>query len=179
MTPQEIHEQFLTLVDPHLPFRAFEWLNGRGFFSAPASTKYHGNYSGGLHEHSLNVMNALVSFTKNYHLQWQREESPYIVGYFHDLCKIDQYQDGREFEGDSPSYVYRNDMLFKGHGVKSVLLLSTLTQLTEEEVACIVYHMGAFTDKEEWGSYTGAIHKYPNVLWTHTADMIASHIMEV
>ena len=38
------------------------------------------------------------------------------------------------------------------------------------------YHMGAFTDKEEWQDYTRAIHRYPNVLWTHQADMIAAHI---
>lgn len=38
--------------------------------------------------------------------------------------------------------------------------------------------MGAFTDKEEWNNYTRAIHKYPNVLWTHHADMIAAHIIE-
>lgn len=50
--------------------------------------------------------------------------------------------------------------------------------LTEEEIMCIRYHMGAFTDKEEWSDYTRAIHKYPNVLWTHQADMIATHIVE-
>lgn len=48
------------------------------------------------------------------------------------------------------------------------------------EAACIRYHMGAFNDKSyEWNDYTRAIHKYPNVLWTHHADMIATHIMEV
>jgi hypothetical protein len=51
--------------------------------------------------------------------------------------------------------------------------------LTEEEVACIIYHMGAFTDSKEWGDYNNAIRKYPNVLWTHQADMIASQIMGV
>ena len=31
------------------------WLEKSDFFVAPASTKYHGNYAGGLCEHSLNV----------------------------------------------------------------------------------------------------------------------------
>lgn len=48
----------------------------------------------------------------------------------------------------------------------------------EEEVMCIRYHMGAFTDSGEWNYYTRAIHKYPNVLWSHHADMIAAHIIE-
>ena len=41
---------------------------------------------------------------------------------------------------------------------------------------CIRYHMGAFTEKEEWRLYTRAVNQFPNVLWTHQADMIASHI---
>ena len=39
--------------------------------------------------------------------------------------------------------------------------------------------MGAFVDQKEWNDYTRAIHKYSNVLWTHTADMIAAHILEI
>ena len=56
------------------------------------------------------------------------------------------------------------------------MLLSQFYALTEEEICCIRYHMGAFTPKEEWNDYTGAIHAYPNVLWTHHADMLASHV---
>ena len=43
-------------------------------------------------------------------------------------------------------------------------------------MTCIRYHMGAFIDKEQWNDYTRAVEQYPNVLWTHTADMIASHV---
>lgn len=32
-----------------------KWLETSDFFTAPASTKYHGNYEGGLCEHSVNV----------------------------------------------------------------------------------------------------------------------------
>lgn len=52
-------------------------------------------------------------------------------------------------------------------------------QFTMEEILCIRYHMGAFVDKSEWNDYTRAVHLYPNVLWTHTADMIAAHILEI
>ena len=31
-------------------------------------------------------------------------------------------------------------------------------------------------DKSEWNDYTRAVHKYTNVLWTHQADMLASHV---
>lgn len=148
------------------------------FTTAPASTKYHGVHTGGLLEHSVNVMYTLCKLTENNHLYWERPESPIIVGLFHDICKVDMYKRKKVGEMYYYSYEYNNETLFKGHGNKSVMMLASLIQLTEEEVACIRYHMGAFTDKEEWNDYTRAIHKYPNVLWTHHADMIATHIME-
>lgn len=67
----------------------------------------------------------------------------------------------------------------KYHGDKSVMLLSQFYTLTDEEIMCIRYHMGAFTDKSEWNDYTRAVRQYPNVLWTHQADMLASHVAGV
>lgn len=154
-----------------------EWLINNGFFTAPASTKYHGAYEGGLFDHSLMVMNTLVTLTEQNGLIWERKVSPYIIGMFHDLCKTDQYrQTFGVTESGMTQYEYNTNTLLKGHGDKSVMIASMLTRLTEEEVLCIRYHMGAFTPKEEWNDYTGAVHKYPNVLWTHHADMIASHV---
>ena len=115
---------------------------------------------------------------------------------FHDLCKIDQYITRwgveQEFEltsldKTSPAiftntivgYDYNPDTLLKGHGEKSVMLLSQFYRMTEEEICCIRYHMGAFTPKEEWNDYTRAVSQYPNVLWTHHADMLASHVAGV
>ncbi len=144
-----------------------------GFLEAPASTCHHLAIAGGLMKHSLNVANALIDLTKKMNLNWSRSESPIIIGLFHDLCKCDCYK-----KAYIAGYEWNDETLFKGHGTKSVMLASTLLQLTEEEVACITYHMGAFTDKNEWTDYSRAIRKYPNVLYTHTADMIATHIME-
>ena len=162
-----------------------ERLDGLNFFTAPASTKYHGSYPGGLAEHSMNVTNALVGLTKDLSITWQNPRSPYIIGLMHDLCKCDSYKHpaagklNNQPIYDPASYEHNPNTLLKGHGSKSVMMASTLLQLTEEEVLCIRYHMGAFTEKEEWSDYTRAIHKYPTVLFTHTADMIAAHITEV
>ena len=149
----------------------FEYLVKNGFFTAPASTKYHGAYEGGLFDHSIAVAKALVDMTERNMLKWQNPRSPYIVGMLHDLCKIDSY-----IEVMDDVWEHNPDTSLKGHGDKSVMLLSTLMQLTEEEMLCIRYHMGAFTDKEEWKYYSAAVEKYPNVLWTHTADMIAARV---
>jgi hypothetical protein len=129
------------------------------------------------------VTRFLLNLTKDNGLIWQKERSPYLVGMFHDLCKIDQYRnpksgilvDGREMVNPD-AWEYNPYTFLKGHGDKSVMLLSQFFTLTEEEILCIRYHMGAFVEKEEWRDYTRAVHAYPNVLWTHQADMLASHV---
>lgn len=147
-----------------------------GFFNAPASTKYHGAYSGGLFDHSLEVAKSLVELTEKLGLVWERPESPYIVGMFHDLCKHDNYV--RNIE--TGKYIYNPDIIIPDHGAKSVIKLAQYITLTEEEIACIRWHMGAYeTDTKMWQYYGNAVSKYPNVLFTHTADMYASKVLGV
>lgn len=101
-----------------------------------------------------------MALTQANHLIWRKARSPFIVGMFHDLCKIDQYRHPvtghiEEFNGgctpiyDEQAWEYNPDTLLKGHGDKSVMLLSQFYTLTDEEIMCIRYHMGAFTDKSE------------------------------
>lgn len=177
MTVEDRMKLFGQVILPHISEDFGDWLYDNGFFTAPASTKYHGNYEGGLFDHSFTVMTILVELSAKNDLHWQRAASPFVVGMLHDLCKIDQYKPNKPESVDEPPYVYNTSTLLKGHGDKSVMMIASHLQLTEEEVMCIRYHMGAFTEKEEWNDYTRAVHKYPNVLWTHHADMIASHII--
>ena len=144
-----------------------------GFFTAPASIKYHGAYKGGLFDHSLATAKALVDLTNKLGLKWERPESPYIVGMYHDLCKCDDYV----FDNEADKFVYNPNIIIPGHGEKSVIMIQNYISLTAEEIACIRWHMGAYeTDTKLWNYYGRAIEKYPNVLYTHTADMIASKI---
>ena len=177
---------FMKLPDgsPLVTVNMIDWLVTNGFFHAPASTKYRGNHEGGLFDHSLAVAKHLVGLTESCQLKWKNCRSPYLVGMFHDLCKIDQYRhpkldlhllDGTKLYSEH-EWEYNPDTLLKGHGDKSVMLLSQFYALTEEEIMCIRYHMGAFCPKEEWNDYTRAVRVYPNVLWTHQADMLASHV---
>lgn len=168
-------EQAATLVD---------FFAKRGLFLAPASTMYHGNWQGGLWEHSLAVAESLVELTENNHLTWQNQRSPILVGLFHDACKCRLYKK-TDFSG---RYVTVRDEFAKGHGSYSVTIIKDALALigetmTEEEEMCVRFHMGAYTDlsskeitQKEWAELGKAIEKYPNVLYTHTADMIASKI---
>ena len=156
-------------------------LNEMGFFTAPASTKYHGAYEGGLFDHSFAVYQQLKLLTQRNGLAWQLDTSPFVVGMYHDLCKCDQYlkielPTGLEYE--QPQWEYNKDTMLSGHGDKSVLLLCQHMSLTEEEVLCIRFHMGAY-QTDDWAQFDRAIRKYPNVLWTHMADMLASKVDDV
>lgn len=170
---QENIEIMKTLCkDTGLDCQQIAKLTDMGYFRAPASKSYHGNVPGGLFDHSLEVMRALLQFTKERPLTWQKKRSPYIIGLLHDLCKCDQY-----ITREDGSICFNKNMLFNGHGDKSCILAAGLIpDLTEEEMLCIRWHMGAFDEKENWNCYTTAIQLYPNVLYTHTADMIAANI---
>lgn len=148
----------------------------RGFFTAPASTRYHGAYEGGLFDHSLATTKALVELTEKLGLKWKHSRSPYVVGMLHDLCKCDSYV----WDIEKDKYCYNPEIIIPGHADKSVFMAMKYFDLTEEEIACIRWHMGAYErDPKMWEYYGRAIEKYPNVLYTHTADMIASKIQGV
>lgn len=75
------------------------------------------------------------------------------MGMFHDLCKCDNYI----HNGDG-TYSYNPNVTIPGHAVKSlVLLAANEIGVTEEEKACIRWHMGAFDDKENWDKYGRAV----------------------
>jgi hypothetical protein len=184
-TTKEEREKLLISFGPELGAGMVEYLLDNGFCTAPASTKWHGNYEGGLFDHSYEVSLALRNLTLSLCLAWENPVSPIRVAFFHDLCKLDKYKkvdDTRVMDGKSEvigyHYEYSEDELYKEHGMKSVLIAQQHTQMNPEEFACIRYHMGAY-ETSDWDFFDRAIRKYPNVLYTHTADMIASKIMGV
>lgn len=148
-------------------------LDKMGFFDAPASINHHGAYSGALFDHSLAVTGALLDYTDKMGLTWSDARSPYIVGMFHDLCKCDNYKvvDGK--------WKYNPNMILPGHGEKSIIMLQNIAPdaLTNEEIACIRWHMGAFDDRNNWEYYTRAVAKFPNVMYTHTRQIWQRHTL--
>ena len=63
------------------------------FFKAPASTRFHGNFEGGLLEHSMKVYEILsdkvryVKLNSNIEIN-SSEDSLIIIGLLHDICKV-------------------------------------------------------------------------------------------
>ena len=189
MTEKERIELFSEIMNPCIPYRV-HWetvgiLKDMGYFTAPASSHHHGNYEGGLFDHCFAVTKSLVSFTERLELKWSKPGSPLIVGMFHDLCKVDEYKieitkEGKVNFGEEDVVgeeveIEKKDTIIKGHGEKSIIYLSQFLTLTEEEILCIRFHMGAY-NTEDWNSYDQAIKQFETVLWTHTADMYASKV---
>lgn len=67
------------------------WLKGSDFFTAPASTNFHGNYEGGLAEHSWNVYDLLIKKNEQFQTQYLTDTLT-ICGLLHDLCKVGIYK---------------------------------------------------------------------------------------
>nr|DAJ19486.1 MAG TPA: putative helicase [Podoviridae sp. ctgHy19] len=184
-TEQERKDFLLELLEKsHVPVQTFPyyWLCSTDFFRAPASRKYHAAYEGGLFEHSMNVAWQLVHMTlAGVTSPWSRPESPMIIGVLHDVTKIGLYAPGRGVDpdtGEQELYIKNPEYkTYGGHGADSVLKLKEVMMLTPEEEACIRYHMGAF-ETADWEAYGKIIKQFPNVLWTHTADMYAAKVME-
>lgn len=152
------------------------------FYNAPASTKYHNAYDGGLLQHSLNVLKCL---TDDAQMLGYPSDSIIIVALLHDLCKANCYgketrnvkEDGKWVE--KKVYTYQDDLPL-GHGEKSLYLISKFIKLTDEEAAAIRWHMGGF-DSAFRGGDRGlniAFEKYPLAVLLHLADMKATYIVE-
>lgn len=156
------------------------------FFTAPASTKFHGAYEGGLAEHSINVYNCLRSYLSRaeslYGLSYS-EESIALVSLLHDVCKINCYKPGfRNVKDDHgvwqkvPTFEF-DDSLPYGHGEKSVYILSGYMRLTREEAFAIRYHMG-FSGTEDSRNVGAAFEQFPLSLALSVADMEATFLLE-
>lgn len=150
-----------------------EWMEEKGFFTAPASTKYHGNYAGGLVEHSNHVFERLSEILT----KAGNAESMAIVGLLHDVCKIDAYK--LEIKEEVQQYTYTNALPL-GHGEKSLFLIMRYMKLTDEEAMAIRWHMGAFDNAVKGGSYdmNNAFNQCKLAAALHIADMTATHIDE-
>lgn len=60
MNQKEKFIQFCKVIKRDGIDKLLEWLEKSDFYRAPASTRFHGNYEGGLLDHSLNVFEELV-----------------------------------------------------------------------------------------------------------------------
>lgn len=152
------------------------------FFTAPASTRFHGAEPHGLLIHSVNVCaNALILNDTNIFKKFNfNRESVILAALLHDLCKVNYYKvSSRNVKNETtgqwekvPYYIIEDTHPY-GHGECSVMLLEKFIKLTEEERFSIRWHMGGFDHSVKGGSYAinDAFKLYPMTLLIHMADL--------
>ena len=185
-------EKFLDIYDKYITRdgadKLLEYIESKtDFFTAPASTRFHGSYEGGLLEHSLNVYECLCDFVDRPRFKEKygftfSEESLAIVALLHDLCKTNFYKTEmrnvkKNGVWESVPYYTIEDTLPYGHGEKSVYIISGFMKLTRDEAFAIRYHMG-FSGPEDANQIGRALEMFPLAFSLCVADMEASYYME-
>jgi len=157
------------------------------FFRAPASTRFHGAYEGGLVEHSLNVYDNLCDYLSRkrvkdvYGFEYSAE-SIAIAALLHDLCKTNFYVESTRNVKENgvwktvPYYTI-DDRLPYGHGEKSVYIASGYMRLTRDEAFAIRYHMG-FSGPEDINTVSSALEMFPLAFALNVADSEAAYFVE-
>lgn len=196
----ERFESLLSSVNRPGIDKLLDFIRHSDFYTAPASSRFHGDHEGGLLEHTLNVYDCLVD-KKNSgvwaeKLKEYSDESLILVALLHDLCKTYMYgselknkkvysetgtkkdSGGRYDWKQEPVYVIDNKYPL-GHGEKSVFFILQYVKLNMSEIAAIRWHMGAYCDASQWNELGTAYEKWPICLALHEADMEATHLLEV
>lgn len=164
--------------------RLLEWLIGSDFFTAPASTRFHAAYEGGLVEHSLNVYKV---FMKKHFVEGEDDpESVAICTLLHDICKAGFYEvsyrnrKNEDSQWEKVPYYTINDRFPYGHGEKSVFLIERFMRLKNDEAVAIRWHMGGFDDTAKAGSFAiaHAYEQYPLAVKVHLSDLEATYLCE-
>ncbi|MBR1786822.1 MAG: HD domain-containing protein [Paludibacteraceae bacterium] len=172
------------------------WLEQSDFFVAPASTVFHGNYEGGLAEHSYEVAltakdlrDMLIKRKPEIEQQVSRE-SIIIAALLHDVCKTNIYKKTTKYRKNDynqwetyEAYNVDYSELPVGHGEKSVIRLLRLgLEMTDDEILAIRWHMSAwdmpFQSVEAKGNLFVAKEKSPLLSIIQAADELTSALID-
>ena len=187
-------EEFLSIYRTHIhregADKLLEYLDSPAsdFFTAPASTRYHGSREGGLCEHSINVYKCLKNYLARPEVQAEYglsydEETIAIAALLHDICKVNCYKvsqrnvKGPDGKWQSVPYYEFDDQLPYGHGEKSLYIASGYMRLTREEAFAIRYHMG-FSTEMDARNVGNAFAAYPLAIALYISDMEATYFVD-
>ncbi len=182
-------EEFVEIYNKYITRRGadklLEWIEKTDFFTAPASTKYHGACECGLVMHSLNVYKVLRE--RYFEEGTDSEESFALCALLHDFCKANFYtvsvrnqKDPKTGEWKQVPFYAVDDKFPYGHGEKSVFLIERCVKLSLEEAMAIRWHMGGFDESVKGGSFalSKAFGDYPLAVKLHLADLEATYLLE-
>jgi hypothetical protein len=157
-----------------------DYLIKNGFFTAPASTKYHLCVEGGLLAHTLHVANLALELKKTLAPD-APEDSVILCALFHDCHKAtDGFSNPTYLKNDMPRdmqnqpYIWNKEQLSFSGAQKSLLIVSGFVSLRQDEMQAIAYHDGPFVPS--WEDINGNV--YPLTFLVHFADLWSSWVVE-
>ncbi|PWM45299.1 MAG: metal-dependent phosphohydrolase [Clostridiales bacterium] len=164
-----------------------EYLETRtDFFTAPASTRYHNNFAGGLLEHSLNVYENFKIMLNAKGVEME-EDSIIISALLHDLCKCNFYvreERNRKVDGKWQTYEVwtsmKNASVPLPHSSRSIRMIRSYISLKFLEELTIFYHMGPYGGEDyEYRNLLKQVNEQnPQTLLFYIADLLASYLDE-
>lgn len=172
--------------------------NESDFFTAPASTKYHGNYEGGLCEHSLNVYYSLKNLNCNYMPKLIKnseedidrtkydEDNLKIVGLLHDISKANFFELYNRNIKDSngnwqqvKEYKIRDNRFIFGSDEQTAdFIISTFVPLTIDEHIAILHKTGGRAFDSTQTSIPAIFQKCELAVLLNCADLLSCYILE-
>ena len=173
---QKVIQELLLSTERDEMTALLAWLIKEGFFTSPASTKFHGAYEGGLAEHSLAVYENLIHLPFNVLMLDQdttagkkplpiTPQGIVIAGLLHDVCKVGAYIPTPEGKF---GYRWHNQQP-KGHAQLSIERIKKYIELEPIEEMMTLYHMGIwglneFYEEGSWQSGEVALGDITDVL---------------
>lgn len=160
------------------------YMDEYGFYTAPASTKYHGAEAGALAVHSLNVCYTALEIAKtlNPEITEEQKNSIIICALLHDLGKMGQFGQPLYVENilkkgrsEAQPFKINPDLLTLDHEIVSVIEIQKYIDLTPDEQFAIAYHNALYSDI---GRYSLKGNETPLQMIIHFADMWASRVLE-
>lgn len=160
--------------------RIVAWLDETDFFTAPASTRFHESYEGGLLYHTLNVYNQIVDLKKVGKFKKVDIASACLVALVHDWCKINLYSCYKKNVKNQETGQWEQvDAYNRGshefpHGQQSLEVARCFFKFTQEEKLAITHHMGHwYCHPSEESCLQTSNERYPLVHMLQFADQLA------
>ena len=160
--------------------KAIIWLDQTDFFTAPASTRFHEAFEGGLLYHTLTVYNQIVDLHRIDKFSDVSYDSACLVALVHDWCKINLYtpyqrnvKNKETGRWEAVTAYNRGNTEFP-HGQQSLELARCFFRFSTAEKLAITHHMGHwYTHPAEENSLQTANERYPLVLMLQFADSLS------
>lgn len=160
------------------------WLKSTDFYEAPASTRYHESFKGGLLYHTLEVVNNVTRLMRvDQFKTYINLEDAILVALVHDWCKINLYESYFKNVKNEETGQWDKVEAFRlrktpytcfGHGVSSMILAQKFFDLSTAQCLAIRWHMGwCRVCDDEMNELQQANEMYPIVHLLQFADQLS------